>query len=722
MTFNHQFSFRDSKFELTPCAIHRLCMALFVLAICELPAFAQPAGEAPPATPPALNINTLEFRLKASDSWDVRSQVLALVTKVLADEGSLVTQGTPLVQLDDERARLEYDAAEARYRRAWLYYRQTAATGNETTTEIARAEKDAAGQLLRVAKSYLDNHVIKAPLTGYLTEIHAPVGSVTKVGNNVLTLTVEEKLHLDVPLSRSKVSLNSTVAIKIGTQLYDAKVIALNPPNPEHQRLKTIVEDVATATLEVPNRKHQLRRGDTALVPQYPYLMIPRQAVLISPEGQTSIYVIRKGVPVALPLDVNATAEGGLLVAAAPLQDGDAILAAPAPGAQISPDPIAGTVVFPPTETALDVAALKEQMPEFSRSLQQYIEAVTDENKDTLIPDIEVSFPAEFQGILQNADYPLSEMKLDELYEALNLTPDGIIAFEELKEEFQRRVDEQGLKVKSLEDLKEIKGVEEYMQFVKSMRALNHDFANQLISELDDEQAKQLEQSFNNFFGLANLSDPETLSSLNLTDEQKSKLDAATSEIDGERFKAIQDLMKNAITSKEARDRIFNLIDSKSKNDLSFLPDNLLASMLQTESKASQSVSGNSTSNGNTSTTSENGKPKKPTETAEQKAKREAKEKDAARKRMLANLRKQTPPESVATGEEVDYGFYALVGGAILILLISVAYFTGVFSRTESDPKKVTKKNTPRRNRRDVSEEDEDTTTVVDELEDDKEN
>ena len=664
-----------------------LCLMITVLIPVSV-AFSQQSKKNTLPQPQALNIQTLEFRLESSAAWSVRTKVLSQVKELLTEEGSLVKIGTPLVQLDDERAQLEYQAAEARYRRAFLKYRQASASGDEAAKGIAEAEKVAAGQLLRVAKTHLDNHVIKAPVNGYLTEILAPVGSIAKIGDNVLNLTIEEKLHLQIPLSRDKVSVGSIVAITIGTQLFDAKVIALDPPIEEHARLKTIVEDIATATLEVPNARHQLRRGDTVLVPQYPFVLIPRQAVAVSQEGETSIYVTRKNTPTALPVDVVSAIDGGLLVAAAPLKTDDVILAAPVEGEQVSPSPLAGTVVFPPTDAALDVAALKTELPDYSRNLQTYIEAGQEQSSNETVPVIEIDVPQELRGILQNVDFPLPEMKLEKLNSTLNLMPDQMIAFEELKAEFNERVEKQGLKINSLDDLKDAKNAEDFIQLAQKIRTLNLEFADELVAELDEDQTQKLQPQLDAHFGLAKLSDAKKLASLNLTDEQQAQIENTMSEIDGERFQVIQDLSKKNITNKEGRQRIYKLIEEQSKDELAFLPESLLAAMLKTESDAATSSSGGK-EKGNSAKVSKSENSNQPKESSEDRAKRVAQEQEEARKQALANLRKQNSENTASSGGDIDYGFYALIAGAVLIVLGAIAYFSGVFRKKTGEPEKA---------------------------------
>lgn len=681
------------------------------------------ASTSTPEEQPPFTFQELRFRLTPSRYWHVRSPLLGQVTNIGVNEGELISQGTLLIQLNDRRAQLEYAIAEAKYRSSFLKYRQAVARKDDNEVAFTNAEKIASGQMLRVAKIRVDQHAIRAPIDGYTYELLANRGAILQAGDTAVTLADEQTLHVEIPISRERVTIGGKVAILIENQLLDATVLSIAEPTSDQRRLQAIDPNMATVKVSVPNANQKFRRGDAVLPLQFPYSLIPRQAISIDAVGQATITVQRNEKPVAIPVDVLASVEGNRFFAAAPYQNGDLILQPAAMGEKVSPTPIAGTVIFPvQAATASDVAALAQALPQFTSTLELLTPQASEEVSEKTNIEIHVPMPVELRGILQNADYPISELDLTRLFKTLELSPDQKIAFEQLQKEFNAKIEEQGLKIESLDRLKEMSG-EEYKTFLQAIRGINHDFADQLAAELDDDQAEELEQAFADYFGVAELAEPGKLATkLSLSTEQQQEIAAAINSIDESRFQTIQELVKGAVTGDAARGQIMKITEEH-VTGLEFLPPDVSDRILSTEMRASKTNAGTVA---NSTMTANEANQNQPAETAEERAAREDRERAQSKARMLAKIRGDAESSGQqSSGEEIDYGFYALIGGIGIVIVGALLYFTGFFSKTATSGKATkskSKKKASGKTRTIQVGEDETITTIAEAIQDARDN
>lgn len=269
----------------------------------------------------------LPGRLMASQVAEIRPQVGGLVQKRLFTEGSKVTAGQPLYQLDAatfeaERARTaaalqkaEAQLGAARVKanrdtellRAEAISRQTA---DDSTAAVRQAEADVAvaKAALDAARVQLQRARIVAPISGRI-EVSTVTPGALLTANQTQALTTIQQLdpmHVDIVQSSTEMlSLRKMLEGQSGSQqvqlvLEDGSV----HPQPATLQFSGVTVDRGTGTVTlravVPNPKGTLLPGmvvQARLVAgvDKDVIVVPQQGVTRSPTGDATALVVGEG-------------------------------------------------------------------------------------------------------------------------------------------------------------------------------------------------------------------------------------------------------------------------------------------------------------------------------------------------------------------------------------------------------------------------------------------
>jgi RND family efflux transporter MFP subunit len=224
----------------------------------------------------------------------------ARITAVLAEEGARVTEGQPLVRLDDRQARLLAEEAEARARFAdddlsrtrTLVARDIAARATlERAERDARAARAAAEALVQ----RLEDFVVRAPTAGVVLRRDAEVGEV-----------------VDTP----------------------ASLFWIGEPQPLRVTAEVDEEDIA----RIEPGQRVLLRADA-----FPGRVLTGEVAQITPKGDTTrkAYRVRLALPADTPLLIGMTVEANIVLRQTP----DAVLVPP--GAVVLPSARRGAAAAP---------------------------------------------------------------------------------------------------------------------------------------------------------------------------------------------------------------------------------------------------------------------------------------------------------------------------------------------------------------------------------------
>ena len=277
--------------------------------------------------------NQLPGRVKAYRMAEIRPQVSGIIESRLFEEGSLVTKGQQLYQIDPARYEAEYESAQANLETAQAKYKSTLALSDRyenlvkkqavskqqyddavSETAQAKATVAQAEAALKTAKINLDYTKVYAPINGYISPSSVTEGALVTAQQETALATIRQLDPVYVDLSQSS---NDTASLQArltkermenDVQKNYAVTLYVNgdEPYPVTGVLDatdlSVNEDTGTIRLRAvfPNR-------DTALLPgmfvqasvesvgSQQAIIVPQKAVKIEPNGGKSVFVIADG-------------------------------------------------------------------------------------------------------------------------------------------------------------------------------------------------------------------------------------------------------------------------------------------------------------------------------------------------------------------------------------------------------------------------------------------
>ena len=263
---------------------------------------------------------SLSGTLTAEQHAMLSPRVDGLVAAVLVDAGSVVEKGQLLLKLDDSIARLAYAQAkaataesraardeaarlvkEAESLRQKNYISSSESASRQSALSLAEAALGAATAAEKTAYEELQRHQLPAPFAGVVSKKSTEAGEWVDRGNAVLELVATESVWLDLQVPQERytaVHVNSPVSVQ--PDLYPGETVPGNiaaiVPVSDPQARAFLVRVVLQAT------PLQLLPGTsaTALIGlnggANQKLSIPRDALLLHPDGGYSVFVVDAGI------------------------------------------------------------------------------------------------------------------------------------------------------------------------------------------------------------------------------------------------------------------------------------------------------------------------------------------------------------------------------------------------------------------------------------------
>lgn len=298
-------------------------------------------------------------RIRAQQFVEVRARVEGYLQKMLYDEGSYVKRGQTLFVIDPtvyraavEKARAQFNKANANARKAERdlarirpLYQQNAASqldldNAEAAYESAKAEVSVAKADLTQAELTLGYTSVTSPLSGYVSERHADIGTLVGPSGKSLLATVVKSDTVLVDFSMTaldyikakerNVNLGQhdesrqwepfvTVTLADGSQyehkgLVDFASPQVDPstgtfqvraemPNPDRILLPgeftkvKLLKDIRTNAIEVPVKALSIEKGAAYIYVVRPDSIVEKRFVETGPEVDNSIIVERGLAP-----------------------------------------------------------------------------------------------------------------------------------------------------------------------------------------------------------------------------------------------------------------------------------------------------------------------------------------------------------------------------------------------------------------------------------------
>jgi membrane fusion protein, multidrug efflux system len=239
--------------------------------------------------------------LISSHGVDVTSQVAGIVTEVLAESGSDVEQGTPLVQLDIAVELADLASAKAVLAEAEVAFKRQAnliekQVTSEANLDTARSKRDTALAAVNKIEAVIAQKTIKAPVSGRLGIRKVERGQYVSVGMTLVTLQALDPIRADFPMPEQTIGkLKVGQTIEIAVDAYPGTVFKGTIESLDAR----VAQDTRTLLVRgsLPNRERKLLPGMfaniTVLVGDARQVVtVPRTAVTYSLYGD-SLYVVK---------------------------------------------------------------------------------------------------------------------------------------------------------------------------------------------------------------------------------------------------------------------------------------------------------------------------------------------------------------------------------------------------------------------------------------------
>lgn len=275
---------------------------------------APPEAMAPPVMVVPAETRDLVERIEATGQLlaqaeaAVAAQVGGEVTGLRADEGSAVSRGQVIIEIDPERRQLEVDSARARLvqaqaeqeeanreaRRLEQLHARGAASQSQldeahTARSLARSRAVGAEAELGLAQRALADSSVVAPFDGLIGRRYVNVGEFVSPGQKLFDLVALDPIEVEFHLPEadsSRVKVGDPVEVRVSPypdEAFHADVTVVSP---------TI--DEATRTLRVKgvlaNPEGRLRPGlfarvDLGVAERHGVVMVPEEALLQRADG-----------------------------------------------------------------------------------------------------------------------------------------------------------------------------------------------------------------------------------------------------------------------------------------------------------------------------------------------------------------------------------------------------------------------------------------------------
>lgn len=248
-------------------------------------------------------------QLLAQADATVASQVEGQVTGVLAAEGSAVTRGQPVIEIDPERRRLERDDARAGVAQAKARLEETRREAGRlesllekgaasqarvdtarTEREMARTEHLAAEARLGLAERALEDAKVAAPFDGLVARRHVNVGEFVAAGQPLFHLVALDPIEVEFFLTEtdsSRASPGQGVEVRVASfadEVFHAEVSVVSPTIEAETRTRRVKALLANSDGRL--LPGTFARVDLGVAKRSGVVMVPKEALLLRSDGQ----------------------------------------------------------------------------------------------------------------------------------------------------------------------------------------------------------------------------------------------------------------------------------------------------------------------------------------------------------------------------------------------------------------------------------------------------
>lgn len=289
--------------------------------------------------------------LRSNESVMLRPEVAGRVAEIGFAEGSVVTAGTMLVQLDDSipraelaQAEAELELAQANARRAQDLFARGA--GSAVARDQAVATLRTTTAAVELSRARLEKFRLVAPFDGIVGLRRVSPGAFVNVGADIVNLESIDPIKLDFRVPEvflSRISVGQRLAVIVDAfpdRTFPGEVVAIDPA------IDPVGRSIAVRA-SLPNRDGFLRPGLFARVRltlrEEPQAILVPEAAIVPFGGRTLVMKVVDGKAQPQPVTLGLRREGRVQVTEG-LAPGDVVVTA----GQMKLRPGAAVAVRPP--------------------------------------------------------------------------------------------------------------------------------------------------------------------------------------------------------------------------------------------------------------------------------------------------------------------------------------------------------------------------------------
>lgn len=248
--------------------------------------------------------------LVAEHQITITSDMAGHIANILFKDGSFVSKGTTLIQLDDAIPKAQLASARANFDFSKITYQRRETLGKKGLWPVqeidqARADLEEKKALLQEKQATVDKLLLVAPFDGVLGKSQVSLGHYVTPGQPLVTLTDIQYLRAEFSVSEkylSSLKLGQTVKITTSAypgKIFEGKIAYISPTIDTADRSISLYAEVA-------NPDHLLTSGMSVSVrqtlgTQKDTILVPTRSIMATLDGQ-QVYKLVNNKAYAIPV------------------------------------------------------------------------------------------------------------------------------------------------------------------------------------------------------------------------------------------------------------------------------------------------------------------------------------------------------------------------------------------------------------------------------------
>ncbi len=276
------------------------------------------------------NYYRVPLQLRAAKMVQLTSPVDGTIREVRHVPGDKVEAQAELIRLNSVEQELLVERAKANYRASQIEVKRAQSSGGDKDLlELAEARSAAAKAELDLASYRLEQASIRAPFNSVMFRVNVMPGQFVRAGEVLATVGDTSVMVAELPVDRKTAAAGKALKFQVESEDVEGKIQSVLPPEAGFERLREIVDSVATGVLLIENTGGKLQVGQTVyspLVPRDPISEIPNSAISNLSDGARKVQVVRGNIIRDVRVDVLGGVGPTRSFVSGPFEDRDEVV------------------------------------------------------------------------------------------------------------------------------------------------------------------------------------------------------------------------------------------------------------------------------------------------------------------------------------------------------------------------------------------------------------